>query len=136
MDIKQRKYQRFSVQDDAFAALKNDIEKIGRVNDISIKGLALTYLSERVKTGSYRDDSEVEIFLTGNKFYLPKVPCKIVYDIIDPKSDKNHSIMTRRCGLHFGEFSKSQLEQLELFIKNYTRRALSSWPSIGPADDI
>ena len=126
MDIKQRKYQRFSVQDNAFAALTNDIEKIGRVNDISIKGLALTYLSERVKSGSYRDDSEVEIFLTENKFYLPKVPCKIVYDIIDPKSDKSYSIMTRRCGLHFGEFSKSQLEQLELFIKNYTRRALSS----------
>ena len=126
MDIKQRKYQRFSVQDNAFAALTNDIEKIGRVNDISIKGLALTYLSERVKSGLYRDDSEVEIFLTENKFYLPKVPCKIVYDIIDPKSDKNYSIMTRRCGLHFGEFSKSQLEKLELFIKNYTRRALAS----------
>ena len=126
MDIKQRKYQRFSVQDNAFAALTNDIEKIGRVNDISIKGLALTYLSERVKSGLYRDDSEVEIFLTENKFYLPKVPCKIVYDIIDPKSDKNYSIMTRRCGLHFGEFSKSQLEKLELFIKNYTRRARSS----------
>ena len=124
MDIKKRRYQRFSVQDDAFAALGNDFDKIGRVNDISIKGLALSYLSERVKVGSYSDDSEVEIFLTGNRFYLHNVPCRVVYDIIDPKSDKIYRIMTRRCGLHFGELSKNQSELLELFLKNYTRGTL------------
>ena len=126
MDIKQRKYQRFSAQDDAFAALTNDFEKIGRVNDISIKGIALSYLSERVITGSHSDDSEVEIFLTGNRFYLNNVPCKIVYDILYPKSNKNYRFMTRRCGLHFGELSKKQSELLELFLKNYTIGTLSS----------
>lgn len=126
MDINQRIYQRFLVQDDAFAALGNDFEKIGRVNDINIKGLALTYLSERVKKVSYSDDSEVEIFLTGNRFYVQKVPCKIVYDILYPKPDKNHRIMTRRCGLRFGKLSKNQLEQLELFLKNYTKGSVTS----------
>lgn len=126
MDINQRIYQRFLVQDDAFAALGNDFEKIGRVNDINIKGLALTYLSERVKKVSYSDDSEVEIFLTGNRFYVQKVPCKIVYDILYPKPDKNHRIMTRRCGLRFGKLSKNQLELLELFLKNYTRDSVTS----------
>ena len=126
MDINQRIYQRFLVQDDAFAALGNDFEKIGRVNDINIKGLALTYLSERVKKVSYSDDSEVEIFLTGNRFYVQKVPCKIIYDILYPKPDKNHRIMTRRCGLRFGKLSKNQLELLELFLKNYTKGSVTS----------
>ena len=42
MDIEQRKYVRFSVQDNAFAALRSGFEKIGKVNDISKKGLAIS----------------------------------------------------------------------------------------------
>ena len=126
MDIEQRKYVRFSVQDNAFAALRSGFEKIGKVRDINKKGLALSYLIESIKVGSDRDFSEVDIFLSGNRFHLYKVPCKIVYDIQDPKSDKNYSIMNRRCGLQFGKLSESQLDLLELFLKNYTTGPLSS----------
>ena len=126
MDIEQRKYVRFSVQDNAFAALRSRFERVGKVNDISIKGLALSYLSESTKAGSDRDYSKVDIFLSGNGFYLHKVPCKIVFDIQDSKSNKNNSVMKRRCGLHFGKLSKSQSELLELFLKNYTTGYLSS----------
>jgi len=126
MNIEQRKYIRVSVQDNAFAALRDGFEKIGKVNDISKKGLAFSYLTDGIKAGSDRDYSEVDIFLSWNSFYLEKVPCKIVYDIQDPKSDKDHRIMTRRCGLHLGELIKSQSELLELFLKIYTIGPLSS----------
>ena len=126
MDIEQRKYLRFSVQDHTFAALGSEFETVGQVNDISIKGLALSYLSEGIKTSSDRDFSQVYIFLSRKSFHLPKVPCKIVYDIQDPKSIKNTSIMMCRCGLHFDKLSKSQSELLELFLENYTTRPLSS----------
>jgi len=126
MDIEQRKYVRFSVQNDTFAALRKGFEIAGKVHDISIRGLALSYLSESIKTGSDRDFSQVDIFLSGNGFYLPKVPCKIMYDIQDSKSIKNISIMMRRCGLYFGKLNKSQLDLLELFLKNYTTGQLSS----------
>jgi len=39
MDIEQRKYIRFSVQENTFAALGSKFETVGRVNDISIRGL-------------------------------------------------------------------------------------------------
>ena len=125
MAIEQRKSPRFSVQEKTFAALGSEYETVGKVNDISINGLSLSYLSESIKTSSDRDFSQVYIFLSGNSFHLSKVPCKIVYDIQHPESN-NNSIMMYRCGLHFGKLSKSQSELLELFLKNYTTGLLSS----------
>jgi len=122
MDIDQRKYPRFSLQGDVFAALENGFEPVGKVKDISIQGLALSYSLESIKPISYRKFSQVCIFLKRNGFYLPKVPYKIVYDI----QDSNSSILKRRCGLHFGNLSKIQLELLELFIGNYTTGLLLS----------
>jgi PilZ domain-containing protein len=125
MGIEQRKTPRFSVQDKTFAALGSEFETVGKINDISIKGLALSYLSESIKTCSDRDFSQVYIFLSGNSFHLPNVPCKIVYDIQDPKSIKDN-IIVNRCGLHFGKLSKIQSELLKLFLENYTTGQLSS----------
>jgi hypothetical protein len=126
MDIEQRKFPRFSVQDQTFAALGSEFETVGKVNDISIKGLALSYLCESNKTGFVTDFSQVDIFLSGNSFHLPKVLCEIVYDIQDSQSIKDNIIIKRWCGLHFGKLSKNQSEQLELFLKNYTTEPLSS----------
>jgi len=88
--------------------------------------LAFSYLTESIKAGPERDFSEIDIFLSGNSFFLHKVPCKIVYDIQDSKSKKNISIITHRCGLYFGELNKSQSELLELLIENYATGPLSS----------
>jgi hypothetical protein len=126
MEIEQRKYPRFTVQDNAFGALGSEFETVGEVTDISIKGLSLSYLSESIKTSSVRDFSQVYFFLSKNSFHLPKVPCKIVYDIQDPKYIEHNSIMMRRCGLHFGKLSTGQSELLELFLENYTIGPLSS----------
>jgi hypothetical protein len=126
MDIEQRKYIRFSVQENTFAALGSKFGTVGRVNDISIRGLTLSYLCGNTTAGLDRDFSQVYIFLSGDNFYLPEVHCKIVYDIQHPKCDKNGSIIKRRCGLHFDKLSKNQSELLELLLKNYTTEALLS----------
>ena len=125
MDIEQRKYVRFSVQANTFAALRNGFERVGKVNDISENGVAFSYLIENIKAGSESDFSEVDIFLSETRFHLQKVPCKIVYVIQDPKSIV-HNIIKCRCGLNFGNLSKSQSELLEFFLKNYTTGSLSS----------
>ena len=126
MNIEQRKYIRFSVQDNAFAALRPGFIKLGRVNDISNKGLAFSYLMDSPNASSDRDYSEVDIFLSVDRFHLHKVPCKIAYDIQPPKSKPNDSIKFHRCGLQFGELSKSQSELLELFLEDYTTGPLLS----------
>jgi hypothetical protein len=124
MDIEQRKYVRLSLQGNTFAALSG-FDKVVKVNDISKKGLAFSYSIESIKSSLDRDFSEVDIFLSGGSFYLPKVPCKIVYDIIEPKSNKKKSIIKRRCGLHFDELIKIQSVLLELFLKKLYNRAIT-----------
>jgi hypothetical protein len=125
MDIEQRKYVRFLAQDNAFAALRIGFKKVGKVNDISIKGLAFSYLSETNEADADRHSSKVDIFLSGNGFHLYNVPCRIVYDT-DVTLYKELFVKMARCGLHFGELIESQSELLEFFIKNYTTKPLSS----------
>ena len=98
--------------------------------------MAFSYLTESIKAGSERDFSEIDIFFPGNSFFLHKVPCKIVYDIQGPKSNNNISIITHRCGLHFGELTKNQSEILELFLKDYTTGPLSLKPLISRLEQI
>jgi PilZ domain len=125
MNIEQRKYPRFSVPDNTFAALGKNFETVGKIKDISIKGLALSYLSDSIISAPDGDFSQVDIFLSKNGFRLTKMPCKIKYDIQDSKTMRNNSIIRRRCGLHFSNLSKIQSELLEFFLKKYTTGMLS-----------
>ena len=126
MDIEQRKYVRFSVQDNSFAALRDGFKKVGKIDDISIKGLGFSYLSETTEVDTAGHFSKVDIFLSGNGFHLFNVPCKIVYDIPGSSPDRGFLVQMSRCGLQFGELTRSQLEQLEFFIEKYTTEPLSS----------
>ena len=125
MGVERRKFIRFLVQDNTFATLGSVFYKVGKVNDISIKGLSFSYLSENIETGSNSDSSRVDIFLSKNNFYITNVPCKIVYDIPNHISSKNHSVMMYRCGLYFGKLSKIQLKLLSIFIKKHATEVLS-----------
>ena len=125
MGVERRKFIRFLVQDNTYAALRSGFEKVGKVNDISIKGLSFLYLSENIEAGSNSDSSRVDIFLSKNNFYLANVHCKIVYDIPNHISSKNHSVMTYRCGLYFGKLSKIQSKLLSIFIKKHATEVLS-----------
>jgi hypothetical protein len=125
MGVERRKYIRFLVQDNTFATLGSVFDKVRKVNDISIKGLSFSYLSESIEAGSDSDFSRVDIFLSKNRFYLTNVPCKIVYDIPNHISGKNHSVMMYRCGLYFGKLPKIQLKLLDIFIKKCATEVLS-----------
>jgi hypothetical protein len=125
MGVERRKFIRFLVQDNTFATLGSVFYKVGKVNDISIKGLSFSYLSENIEAGSNSDSSRVDIFLSKNNFYLTNVPCKIVYDIPNHISSKNHSVKMYRCGLYFGKLPKIQLKLLSIFIKKHATEVLS-----------
>ena len=120
MDIEQRKYVRFLPQDSTFAAIRSGFNKVGKVNNISIKGLAFSYLTETVEKSSDPYSHQVDIFLSDNKFYLSNVPCKIVYDVPCPTYGENHIIKMYRCGLFFEELTKIKSELLEFFINKHT----------------
>jgi len=126
MAIEQRKYVRFIAQDNAFAALRIGFKKVGKVNDISIKGLAFSYLRKTTEADPDLHDSQVDIFLTGNGIHISNVPCRIVYDIPDSTPDEGLFVEMSRCGLHFQKLTESQSEQLNFLIKNHTTGVLTS----------
>ena len=120
MGSEKRKYVRFAPQDKTFAALRSGFKKVGKVHDISIKGLGFTYLDPSEENNTDADSSKVDIFLSDDGFHLANVPCRVVYDAERSPSDIICMIKANKCGLNFGKLTKDQSEQLEYFIKNHT----------------
>jgi hypothetical protein len=116
LEMERRKFVRFQTQENAYASLRGGYTKIGKICDISLNGLAFRYLAEKACDEPY---NRVDIFLSGNGFHLPDVPCRIVCDekecvYISPM------ITPYRCGLKFQGLNEKQENELEFFINNYT----------------
>jgi len=126
MTIERRYYVRFLAKDNAFAALRDGFKKVGKINDVSINGLGFSYLSEIAEVDTAGHFSKVDIFFSGNGFHLSNVPCRIVYEAPDSTPDEGFLVRMSSCGLQFGELTGSQLEQMELFIENYTTGILDA----------
>ena len=95
--------------------------KSGELLDISRGGLCFQYLHKPNPAGDVSTSLKIDIFIVNNGYYLPKVPCKLIYD--EKKEETalfRMSLEFRRCGLEFGELSKEQNSQLELYLNNHT----------------
>ena len=127
--IERRKYKRMAVETVAFAAFRPEFKKLVRIKNISRSGLACEYL---VHKGMRQDssESEIDIFLSNDKFYVPKLPCRVVYDTKIAKDENtfNHTMENRRCGLKFGKLSEIQRKQLEFFIENHVMGSRRDYP--------
>jgi len=114
--MEKRKFTRFRTQDNAFAALRGDFTKVGKIYDISLNGLAFRYLAEEI---SEEEFTQVDIFLTNNGFHLHGVPCTVIYNVKEPTSS-SLSISPYRCGLSFKILNEEVQNKLNFFLNNYT----------------
>jgi c-di-GMP-binding flagellar brake protein YcgR len=121
-NMDKRKFTRFRPQDDAYAALRGNFAKVGKIYDISLNGLAFRYLAEKVPDEKF---THVDIFLTNNGFHLSGVHCTVVYDAKESINNQ-HSVSPYRCGLKFDRVNAEQQRKVELFINNYTTGVLLS----------
>ncbi len=116
-----RRHIRFLAQENAFAALRTSFTRVGRIKNISVGGLAFEYITDEE---SNQEGSQIDIFISGNGFHLPKVPCAVVYDIParSPFGDGMfyHTFMSKQCGVQFGELTQDEKEQLDLFLAKHT----------------
>lgn len=120
--MEKRKYERFSPQGNAFAAVGHRNTRIGRIKDISLGGVAFEHIPME---DTDRDFSLIDIFLMGDVFHLYNIPCEVVYDIPQPVLLKNlESIKlspTNRCGVQFGKLTKDAKAQLRHFLERHTK---------------
>ena len=120
MTSERRKYMRFLAKGNTFAALRSGFKKVGKIDDISINGLGFSYLSSITQVDCAPNHTRVDIFSSENGIHFSNLPCRIICEIPDQASDEGFLVRMCRCGLQFGKLTRSQLEQLELFIESYT----------------
>ena len=117
-----RRYIRFLPKDNAFAALGEGFSKIGKIIDISAGGLSFGYMSQLENNNN--EHSILAIFMADNAFHVRNLPCKVVSDIpvniYEGSIDSSISVISRRCGIKFTDFSASQNENLENFLTFHT----------------
>jgi c-di-GMP-binding flagellar brake protein YcgR len=121
-DMERRKFTRFRVQVDSYAALRGNFSKVGKIYDISMNGLAFRYLAEKMSNETF---NHVDIFLTNNGFHMSGVHCTVVYDEKESISN-SHVVSPYRCGLKFDALEEEHQNKLEFFINNHTTGVLPS----------
>jgi len=107
----------------AFVVFRPDFRKIGPIRDISMGGLGCSYLCP-VDEGSPVAESPqmVDILLSGNSFYISKIPCTMVHDVRENSGQESfmHNVVNRRCGLKFDQLTEEQEKQINFFLENHT----------------
>ena len=117
-----RESVRLRPKEATFVALRPEFVKLGKLLDINRSGLCFQYISK----GDSVDVSlshHIDMFVGNNGYYLPNVPCKMIYD---EKIKRNMTVVMgleyRRCGLKFDPLSRQQMVQLELYLKEHTEK--------------
>ncbi len=108
--VERRKHKRFKVENGAFVGLGPRYDKVGRIIDISMGGLAFRCFGSREANGSC-----LAVFFTETNFHLDEVQIKTISDC--EIADK--PITARRCSVQFRSLTEKQRSQIEFFIKNY-----------------
>jgi len=121
MGIERREKERLVPGDTTFVALRPDFVNLGKILDISRGGLCFQYMTTGdMKLGA--GSMEIDIFRTNNGYYVPSVPCKIVYEREAPRGESIFTGMkNRRCGVKFGHLTREQTDMVELYLRKNTR---------------
>ena len=128
MVIERRKYVRFLVQPNIYAALGSSFTKVGKVQNISISGLAFEYLSNTKDSDQLY--SKIAIFHSEGDFHLANLPCKVIYDLpqcaLNKNSVSNSIYVTNRCAVQFITITEHQNKRLTYFLDHHTQRLAPS----------
>ena len=120
-----REFTRFIPMDNAFVSLFQ-VGRMGSINDISLGGLSCDYYvafgENEAINGETAAPLQAYIFVSGNKFLLSNILCRVTYDMIAPEERPAYSVSVdkSRCGLKFDELTKEQEKQITLFLEKHT----------------
>jgi hypothetical protein len=119
VETENRKFRRFIAQDMAFAVFRPHFTKLGKIKDISKGGMAFEYVTFE---GAKKDSGEIDLFVSGARFHLSRIPAETVYDcsVGNDHYTFNPFVERRRCAVQFGEFTEEQATQLRHFIETHT----------------
>ena len=106
-----------SMGDIALAVFRTNPSKAGQVRDISLAGMAFSYVaSDSCKEGP----CVLDLLMAESGFYLKNLRYTVVSDIRISDDPDSYSITTKRISVRFKDITPSQTEKLIYFLKNYT----------------
>lgn len=101
-----REHKRFKTKS---ATVQIDEQKFGQIIDISMGGMAFSYIDR----GDWDEEGlDLGILLGEKDLCVADMPLKVISDC----AIGGGLSIIRRCGVEFGELSKKQMSQLEYFI--------------------
>jgi hypothetical protein len=113
--VEHGKEKRFQAPKGVFVGIGPDFDKVGRLREMGMEGLAFRYFGNgEAPKGSY-----VDVFMTEGDFYLGKVPIKIVSDVDVVEKTSPDAKTLRQCYVKFEKLTPQQKAKVEEFIDKY-----------------
>jgi hypothetical protein len=114
-DVGQGREKRFQAPKGVFVGIGPTFDKIGRLREVGMDGLAFRYFGN----GEASKASYVDVFMTEGDFYLGKVPIKIISDVQVVAKTSSESKTLRQCHVRFEKLTPPQKAKLKEFIEKY-----------------
>lgn len=122
MNTERRRSVRLNPKELTFVVVRPEFSRSGELLDISRGGLCFQYLRKPNPGEDVKTPLKIDMFIINNGYYLPKVPCTLVYDVEEKKGPTLFpmNFQFRRCGLQFGKLANEQARQVELYLSHHT----------------
>ncbi len=116
LHTERRHHQRYRVQKNAFALLRNESIHPGQITEISLGGMAFQYHS---RNGSSPEASEIDIISADytEAVFVRHLDIKTVSDLAISEENAGGGAQTRRQVVSFGNLTLSQMSRLKHFIQ-------------------
>ncbi len=113
--VERRKHKRYITQDGTYAVLRPPANKIGKIIDISLSGLAFSYFSTN---GKPMQSPGLDL-LADEGLCLENMPYQLIDDCVMPNEQPFSQITMRRHCVKFNGLTDEHINQLQTFIKKY-----------------
>ena len=119
LHTERRQHQRYRVQKNAFALLRNESIYPGQITEISLGGIVFQYTS---KNGSSPEASEIDIISANytEAVLIRHLDIKKVSDLAVSEKKADGSAQLRKQVVRFGNLSRGQMSRLKHFIRGYS----------------
>lgn len=123
MSKDKRRYTRHAITSESLFIASLNSGKYASVRNISLAGLALEHFAG---AGDPTDWTSIDIFMSGpDPLYLPKIMCRVIYDIAELSENSTFSgSAIRICGLKFGSLRDEQGKKLAKLLNSRATKAV------------
>jgi len=119
MTKERRKDVRMKPNELTFVALRPDFSRLGKVIDISRGGICFQYMVPE-NHDALTEALWVDVFLSTSSYYVPSVPCQLVYERRHQPGAFPIGMEYRQCGIRFADLTADQSAQLSFYLANHT----------------